>query len=132
MLICVVSINSIEDLRRRKAGRVAGFGRSFLVQALGSLNSIFQANLAMQYNSFQLRIARCGYKLDPAIHRPRPSLLPFLATPLLSGLVYVLLIAAIAIKRFQLRGLGCNLFTYVVSENPDRAGQRAGDRFLSG
>lgn len=103
IVICLVVINTMEATSTERVGVLLASG-VFVFQALSSFNSIFLAKLAMHYDAmtnFAVRLVDTGLVLL-FIAQGR-GLLPFLVTPLVSGIVGVVLVVAIVVKRFQVR-----------------------------
>ena len=126
MLICIVIINSIEASVEERLGVLLASG-VFLVQALGSFNSIFQANLAMQYDSLTNFISRAvDTSLILLFIAQGRGLLPFPGYSVAFRPSVCPTNRCNCYKAFSVSaGLGCNLFTYVVTRNPGQSGWQA-------
>ncbi len=103
MVLSLIAINSLESTTNERVGVLLASG-IFLIQALSSFNSIFQVKLAMHYDAltqFAIRAVDTGLILF--FITQGTELLPFLTTPLISGILGCLLIAIITARRFRVR-----------------------------
>ena len=103
MLLCMIIINFLEPTQDERLGVLLASG-IFLIQALTSFNSIFQVKLAMHYDAmtnFAIRVVDTGLILF--FITQGSGLIPFVATPLFSGIFGCLLIAIITARRFKIR-----------------------------